>query len=272
MHTRQPDDTASRLIDALNHDRFVLHRQPIVPLAPREGDACAREGYQEIYVRFQEEEDKLLPPGTFIPVLESCGLMHLLDRWVINRVIRWMHAARRHDPQWSAPCSSINLSTDTVVHPDTAHFIVQQVQRGRISGRKLAFELAESDARIYHEHLAALTRELKPLGCRFTLTGYEGAKLPPGKLAALGVDTIKLPVDLVTALHATSDSVRRVRAVHQACAAAGITTIAECVERQDTVEHLLGLGVNYVQGYGIGLAQPLVAPTARATVPPATLR
>jgi len=247
------DDTAARLIDALNQDRFVLHQQPIRPLS-----AGAREqSYQEIFVRFQEEEEKLLPPGTFIPVLESCRLMHLLDRWVINRVIKWIHAGRRQNSKWSSPCCSINLSNDSLTNPDTAHFVIQQSQKGSVSGRKLAFEVAEDDAQAHAEALAALTRELKPIGCRFTITSYNGRLLKPEDLQALGAASVKLDVDIVTSLHSNPDNVRRARYIQAACAKRDIETIAEFVERQDTLEHLIGLGVSYAQGYGIGHSKPL---------------
>jgi EAL domain-containing protein (putative c-di-GMP-specific phosphodiesterase class I) len=247
------DDTASRLIDALNQDRFVLHEQPIRPLST----GAREQSYQEIFVRFQEEEEKLLPPGTFIPVLESCRLMHLLDRWVINRVIKWIHAGRRRDTKWSAPCCSINLSNDSLTNPDTAHFVLQQSQKGSVSGRKLAFEVAEEDANEHADALAALVRELRPIGCRFTVTSYNGDLIPLDRLQALGVGTVKLDVDMVTSLHSNAESVRRARQIQASCESRGIETIAEFVERQDTLEHLIGLGVRYAQGYGIGHSKPL---------------
>ena len=72
--------------NALRGDEFILFAQPIVALNARPGSP----GFQEILVRFQEEEQKMLPPGTFIPLLESCALMHYLDRWVASRSIRWV--------------------------------------------------------------------------------------------------------------------------------------------------------------------------------------
>lgn len=268
---RPLDDTAARLIDALNQDEFVLHQQPIVPLRAAPQPAASEEGYQEIYVRFQEEEEKLLPPGTFIPVLESYALMHLLDRWVVNRVIKWMHAGRRHDAHWVAPCCSINLSNDSLVNPDTARFVAQQIQRGGIDGRKLGFEIAEDDARTYQPPLSALIRELRPLGCRFTLTSYTGNDVPPDSLAGLGIDGIKLDIEIVTRLHCDPASVRHARDIKNVCGSTGVLTIAEFVERQDTVEHLLGLRIDYAQGFGIGHSKPLYT-AALAKMEPRQLR
>ncbi len=260
------DDTAARLIDALNQDRFVLHHQPIVPIRAGAKD----DPYQEIFVRFKEEEEKLLPPGTFIPVLESSHLMHLLDRWVVNRVIKWMHAGRRQNAQWSPPCCSINLSNDSLVNPDTAHFVLRQSQQGRINGRKLAFEVAEDDGKAHEKELGALARELRAIGCRFTLTSYTGALLEPEQLAALGIESVKLDVDLVTTLHSNAESVRTARRIHTACESRSVRTIAEFVERQDTLEHLIGLGVHYAQGFGIGHSRPLYGREFEAAVAIAT--
>ena len=253
--TPQHDDTAARLIDALNSDRFVLHQQPIVPIASGSRD----DAYQEIFVRFKEEEEKLLPPGTFIPILESSHLMHLLDRWVVNRVIKWIHAGRRHDSAWSAPCCSINLSNDSLTHPDFPHFVIQQLQKGRVSGRKLAFEIAEEDAHEHKSGLESVTRELRPLGCRFTLTSYNGHFIVPGELKAHGVESVKMDVDIVTTLHSSRASLDHAQRLQQACTAAGVHTIGEFVEKPETLQHLKKLGVHYAQGWGIGHSEPLYA-------------
>lgn len=248
------DDTADRLIEALNQDGFVLYQQPIMPL--RHG--ARAEPYQEILIRFKEEEEKLLPPGTFIPVLESSHLMHILDRWVINRVIKWIHARRRSDPLWNAPCSSINLSNDSLTNPEFAGFVKQQLHKGRVSGRKFAFEIAEEDGHRHMDALATAAEGLKSEGCGVTLTSYTGTLIPPARLAPLGVDSVKLDIDIVTTLHSSADSQTRAASLQQQCAAYGVRTIAEFVERASTLEKLKKLGVDYAQGYGLQMPAALV--------------
>ena len=71
MH-REPevqDDVAGRLLTALQEDEFVLHSQPIVPLVPQTDGRK----FNEIFVRLQEEDEKLLPPGSFFPMIEDDG-------------------------------------------------------------------------------------------------------------------------------------------------------------------------------------------------------
>lgn len=256
IHTETPvqDDTSERLIEALNQDGFVLYQQPIEPLRPER----RTEPYQEILIRFKEEEEKLLPPGTFIPVLESSHLMHILDRWVLNRVIKWIHTRRRADPLWNAPCSSINLSNDTLTDPEFPAFVKQQLHKGRVSGRKFAFEIAEEDAQGQYGALSVVARALKAEGCGVTLTSYTGALIAPGTLDELGIDSVKLDIDIVTSLHQSRRSEERAAQLQQLCAAHGVRTVAEFVERPDTLEKLKKLGVDYAQGYGIGMPAALV--------------
>jgi EAL domain-containing protein (putative c-di-GMP-specific phosphodiesterase class I) len=245
------DDTAERLIEALNQDGFVLYSQRIAPLRP------GKEPYQEILVRFKEEEQKLLPPGTFIPILESSRLMHILDRWVINRVIKWIHAKRKSDPAWNAPCSSINLSNDSLANAEFPGFVRTQLEKGKISGRKFAFEVAEEDAATHEEGLARFTTTLLPLGCRFTLTSYNGNLFPVEKLKASGIDGVKIDIEIIASLHASEASFAQTKAIQSCCEAQGLSTLGEFVERPETLQKLKELGVHYAQGYGIAMPEPL---------------
>jgi PAS domain S-box-containing protein len=57
-----------RIRDALDTDRFVLHSQPIVPLAGGQPS-------QELLLRMVGPGGELIPPGSFLPVAERYGLI-----------------------------------------------------------------------------------------------------------------------------------------------------------------------------------------------------
>lgn len=59
------EDDGARLLAALEHDEFTLYCQPIVPIAARGQPPC-----HEVLIRLREEEEKLLPPGSFLPTAE----------------------------------------------------------------------------------------------------------------------------------------------------------------------------------------------------------
>ncbi|TMH15031.1 MAG: EAL domain-containing protein, partial [Betaproteobacteria bacterium] len=91
--------TAGHFTEALTKGSFALFCQPIVPVESAKVDYK----YLEIFVRFREEEDKLLPPGTFFPILEANHLTPLLDRWVVREVLRWSVDKQSSQPNWHIP-------------------------------------------------------------------------------------------------------------------------------------------------------------------------
>src|SRR2546421_1465533 len=79
----KPDDietrfrTAGHFTEALKKNLFALFCQPIVSVESAKVDYK----YMEIFVRFREEEDKLLPPGTFFLKHKAKYETSLLDEF-----------------------------------------------------------------------------------------------------------------------------------------------------------------------------------------------
>ena len=242
-----------RLIDALKRDQFVLYCQPIRPI----GSVTDEAGYQEILIRFREEEEKLLHPGGFFPILESNNLMAMLDRWVVNRVIQWLLAKRKAQKNWSAPRCSINLSVDSIKDAGFSKFVKEKIQANKLEPGKLSFEISETDAGAHALALDQLILTLKPLGCSFAITSYSGESISAEMLQALGINFVKIDGRITRNIHRDDKSFANAKTIHLACQAIEIRTIGELVEIPETLEKLKELGVNYAQGYGISKPAPL---------------
>jgi EAL domain-containing protein (putative c-di-GMP-specific phosphodiesterase class I) len=236
---------AENLRAALKAGEFVLYSQTIKPISRDPAKAA----YQEILVRYAEEEDKLLPPGGFFPTLERLKLMAMLDQWVISRVIRW-HAEQKKIKQASMQCT-INLSLDAIHSKDFAGFVAKQLKAGHVPGDRLLFEISEHDADKYPLDLDRLILELRPLGCGFVITGYGGEIVSAEMLQALGVNLVKIDGRIVRRVHDDKESFATAKAIHAACKEIGVRTIAELVEMRDTLQKLSEIGIDYAQGYGI---------------------
>ena len=245
--------TADKLIAALNQDGFILYCQAIRPISP----GADRSGYQEILIRYREEEEKLLPPGGFFPILESYQLMTTLDRWVVNRVIKWLRAKRKAGKNANIPKCSINLSGDSVADAGFAKFVKDQLEASRVPRDRIAFEIPEEDANDHPVELGKIIEELGPLGCTFAISGYTGELIAADMLQALMVNFVKIDSRIVRDIHQHDGSYRTADAIHRTCQDLGIRTIAEFVERPETLRKLEQLGVDYAQGYGIAKPAPL---------------
>lgn len=245
---------AGNLIAALKGGQFVLYFQAIKPIGSPGGQAS----YQEIFVRFLEEEQKLLPPGGFFPILEKNNLMAALDRWVVSHVIRW-YAPKRKLPQQHGDdvrCT-INLSSDSIVGPGFADFVAKQLTNSQVPPRNLLFEISEEDVDKYALSLDQFILPLKPLGCGFVVTDYNGKRVSTEMLQALGISLVKIDGHIVRRIHEDQKSFADAGAIHKACREIGIRTIAELVERRETLDQLKKIGIDYAQGYGISKPAPL---------------
>lgn len=245
--------TADKLIEALKGNQFILYYQPIKAIGPGADQA----EYQEILLRFLEEEEKLLPPGSFFPILENYKLMAVLDRWVVKRVIRWVDAHQKARPDWHAPRCSINLSSDSISNAGFSKFVMEQLQSSKVSAAKLSFEVPEADAAMHTSALEQLIAEMKPLGCSFTLTGYSGDFVPAELLEALGIDFVKIDMHAMLNARENTVSAGKVEAMLRTCRTLKIRTIAEFVEQPEMLKKLKALGVDYAQGYGVAKPQVL---------------
>lgn len=249
----QDQDLSDRLRAALRQDEFVLFRQKIVPLSP---DASARP-FQEILIRFQEEEAKLLPPGSFFSVLEDCGLLPHLDRWVVSRIVRWVYSALTIKPDWPVPHSSINLSAATLSDRNFGEYTRSHLKATALPAGTLSFEITCDSAAELVKSLQNLMTQLKPVGCGFILARFDGGKEAFELLRQLAPEFVKLSPGLVHALNRGAAGLERVDAINRQCHALGIKTIAEHVESDETIAQLRALGVDFGQGFAIQAPQPL---------------
>lgn len=243
---------ADRLIEGLERDRFVLYSQEIKPLR-----GSREMPYREILVRFLDREETLLPAGDFIPVLESCGLMYTLDRWVITRVLSWLHRGAGMDGNGYPARCSINLSADTLRNYDFPVFLAEQLKLFRVAPGAISFELTELDAKAHTVDVDNAIKRLKKIGCGVSLSGYKGAQVTGKALRRLAVDAVKIDGSIIRLIHASAGHLKAVEIINRMCHAHGMSTVGELVERAETLEILRRTGVDYAQGFAVGKPEQL---------------
>jgi EAL domain-containing protein (putative c-di-GMP-specific phosphodiesterase class I) len=237
-------DIADRLMSALQQDEFVLYSQVISALVPHADDRP----FHEIFVRFKEEDAKLLPPGSFFPVLEEVGMLPYLDRWVVNRLARHVRAGLKVKPTWNVPRYIVNLSDGTLADPQFGSY-VKQYADSYLSAGVLGFDISCDSAKANRKALMVLMDQLRPHGCTLTIAGFDGTVamlaelkvIQPNfvKISAVGIDPAKVPD------------------INRMCHALGAQTIAEHVENAKVLEHLRRCKIDFGQGFLIAKAEPL---------------
>jgi EAL domain-containing protein (putative c-di-GMP-specific phosphodiesterase class I) len=241
-------DPLARLRQALERDELQLYGQPILSLKPKGGFAMA-----EVLVRLREEEKLMLPPGEFLPVFEHYGMMPELDRWVVNRVVRWLAGA----PPSGFRSFSINVSVQTIGDADFAGFVAGELRAKKVAPASLIFEVEESSALARSGSASQFAAAMKRVGCRMAIDGFGQRSVSFAPLKTLLVDFVKVDGSIVRNLLRSAVAEQKLRAVVRVGEAIGVGVIAECVEEAAILARLRELGVGYAQGFGIARPAPI---------------
>src|SRR5258708_29171563 len=253
--TEQPSDSQlrdvgaqfrERFISQLREDNFVLFFQPIMPAA----STAAEPPFREILVRYKEEEKDLLPPGSFLPILEEQGLLPLLDRWVVGRLLKWgrdLAATGRRMPH-----CSVNLAIDTVRRDLAfADYVLRGIQKMGVMPASLTFEIMTTDALAHPEAVGKMMQPLRAAGVTFALSWFAGEESALELAPSLGISYIKIDGSLAASIARAPKDKARLAAIVQRCRKLGIRTVCMLVEDAETLAHLRTIHVDYVQGFGV---------------------
>lgn len=241
------------LTNALRAEEFILFAQPIIALDRNAGALP----FQEILVRFLEEDNIPLAPRNFIPLLKSRGLMQHLDRWVVARTIRWVRTYCKLIPDGQPPRNSVNIASETLEGGGFGDFVIRKISEHQVSAGALSFEIPMPEAARHADKVDALASKLRPLGCTFAFAAFDGSPDAFDLLIRFHADFVKIGVNLVSACDQDPLVCRTLGSLHRRCRELGVRTIAEHVESQETLEILREIGVDFAQGYHTGLPQPL---------------
>ena len=245
------DQFRQRFVNQLKEDNFILYFQPIAPAtSPHESN------FREVLVRYRDEEAGLLPPGSFLLILEGEGLLPLLDRWVVSKLLKWgrgLQAAGKRMPH-----CSVNLAIDTV-RRDAAFgdYVVKALEKAGVAPTSLTFEVMTTDALQYAPQVAEMMKPLRAAGVTFALSWFAGEAQALDLAPKLGVSYLKLDPSLATNLTRDPKQQARLSALVQRCRQMNVRTVAMWVENAETLAHLKAMQVDFVQGFGIAKPRPL---------------
>ncbi|HEX9625351.1 MAG TPA: EAL domain-containing protein [Acidiferrobacterales bacterium] len=263
-HVFNPADTAmaemasevswSRKInEALEHDGFVLYFQPIVRIRDNVIDQY------EVLLRMRGENGEMIAPGAFLSAAERFGLVHAIDRWVVEHAIMRLAALHRDGRQLSF---AINLSGRAFEDPELLPAIRQALAGSALDGASLTFEITETAAISHIANAKEFIEELRALGCRFALDDFGSGFSSYGYLKFLPADYLKIDGGFVQELAHDPVDQAIVQSMNQVAHALGKWTIAESVENEHSLRLLRAYGVDYAQGYHLGRPSAELPPDA----------
>lgn len=245
----------SRVNAALEENRLELWHQEIAEIARDESlGGSTAEDHFEVLLRMRDTDGSLIMPATFLPAVERYTLAAKIDRWVLKALFRWL--AENPGSKRIGICA-VNLSGQTLGDLSFHNEVIALLDEWKVPADKICFEITETSAIANLSNAKLFMQRLKQHGCTFALDDFGSGLSSFAYLKTLPVDFVK--IDGLFVKDILSDPVDRamVKAIIEMAHAMGKLAIAEFVENDAILQELIDLGVDYVQGYGIGRPAPL---------------
>ncbi len=226
---------------ALERRQFVLHYQPKVDFATRR--ICGAEAL----LRWQDPQAGLIPPGAFLPVLESTGLIVDVGAWVIEQAahdcLEWLRAGL-------PPIRiAVNISPVQLRQPDFTTQLLNATGAWATKDAGLDVEITEGALQGDSVEEIGRLEMLRSRGMKIAIDDFGTGYSSLSRLSSLPVDTLKIDRSFVMKLPESAQGITLVQTVISLAEAFSMNTVAEGVETREQFEMLMQFGCAHSQGY-----------------------
>ena len=209
----------------------------------------------EVLCRLRDDQGVLLQPEEFFDIANQSGMSAQLDRQIIGAVFQWF---RRHPGALAATRKcAINLAAASLSDPQFLPFVRAALIENGLPAGSFCFEITESSAIDDVERSRENVQHLRAAGFRISLDDFGTGFATYSYLKRYEVDEIKIDGTFVTALGSDSIDNEIVESIVRVARRLNVKTVAEFVATPALREHVKRLGVDYVQGYAIGMPRPI---------------
>jgi len=207
----------------------------------RVGDGQDR--HREAPLRLRAAEgDEWLAAGRFLPISDRLGLVRELDLHTLMLALAELEADDGLDGLW------INLSAKAVGDPEFRRRLPELLETHPASRGRLWLEVPEAGGLARLEALRALSRDLKPLGCKLGLEHYGHQFNQIGRLYDLGLDFLKVDASFIHGLDGNPGNQAFLAGLLEIAHRIGMQVFAEGVERREELAMLEELGFDGASG------------------------
>ena len=255
-YTPEMDADAPRRLDlylsaseALDNEQFFVHFQPKVSISGGHFTGA------EALVRWTHPQHGQVPPSEFVPLIVQAGLSGKLTRFMVRRAAET--AALMIDAGLELPIA-VNLTARDLLDPTLIDDIEQILLTAGVSPTSLELEITEDSMVVDFESSVAVLRRLRHLGVKIAIddfgTGYSSLQ----HIHRLPVDVLKIDRTFINRLSTDDSAAAIVRASIGLANELGLTTVAEGIEDQQSLQLVSELGCDEIQGFFVSPAVPAV--------------
>lgn len=226
--------------EALKNEEFCIYYQPKINLKNK------KEILAEALVRWIRD-DKIVPPGEFIPLFEKNRFILKLDLYIFEHVCIDLNKWKKDFNVF--PKISINLSKEHFDNPNFIDEYVNICDKYNIDKSSIELEITESASIDKNINLTEVMDKIKKKDFKISLddfgTGYSSLNM----LENLPIDTIKIDKSFIDNIENNKKKIDLVKYILNMSKELNIKTVAEGVENKSQLEYLNLNNCDIIQGY-----------------------
>ncbi|NOR70322.1 MAG: EAL domain-containing protein [Methylomarinum sp.] len=232
---------------ALEDQRIIPYFQPIF-------DCKTGEIYSyEALARLETEDGEIISAGMFIEVADKYGISLALDHIMLRKVTEFM--AHKYAETGKMPLVFVNLTPQEIQHRDILQYAADLCEKHAIPPDRIVFEVTEREAIGDMANMRKFLTQLREKGFAFALDDFGSGYNSFHYLRELHFEYVKIDGAFISNILNSKVDNALVNTLNQLCQELGMKTLAEFVESEDIMNRLCEMGIDYAQGFHLGLPQ-----------------
>ena len=212
----------------------------------------------EALLRWTHPDAGPIPPGEFMPIVETTALARATTEWVLEAALRQLAAWRLDGVSLQV---AVNVSAVNLEEPDFSDRVLEGLARHGLPAACLSLEMTESalmrKPKIAHDTMARLAEGGVQIAIDDFGTGYSSLSY----LQDMPADVVKIDQSFVRGMEKDERTLALVTTMIKLSHDLGHRVVAEGVETEEVAQLLRAAGCDEAQGYYYG--RPM-APAALA--------
>lgn len=234
----------TKLRQAIEEERFYLHYQPKVSARTLEIVGV------EALLRWDDEQLGSISPTEFIPLAEECGLIGLIDKWVMIRACTDILGLYPDGiPQLQL---SVNFSPQHFFRRRAAMEIAKVLKETGFPGRWLELEITENLIGPSPESLMDQLQAIREQGVEIAIDDFGTAYSSLSRLKEFPLNTLKIDRSFVEDIGRNADDETLVKTIIIMAHNLNLKVVAEGVETEAQYRFVRQHGCDMVQGFLYG--------------------
>lgn len=234
-------NVSQSLHHALELQQFRLHYQPIFNLKDN-----TLAGFEAL-IRWQVD-DRLIPPGDFIPHAEQTGLIVPIGQWALAEACRKASQWRQRFGLPKDFTMAVNLSAKQFLQPDLVRQLSRVLEETRLEPQHLKLEITETMVMQNPESVVHKLRGLREMGVLVSIDDFGTGYSSLSYLRRFPINTLKVDRSFVSDLNAFENLII-VRTIVSLAHNLGFDVVAEGIETERQRDFLAELNCEFGQGF-----------------------